>query len=62
MTSGLVVQGAVNEFTHDLKATYGGDANNVGSTSVRLSVTVLNAADVVFRNGYETESLSCPIE
>jgi len=61
-TSGLAVQGSAAQTAHNLTATYGGDANNTGSTSETLVVTVLDAGDVVFRNGFNPESVSCPIE
>jgi hypothetical protein len=48
--------------TYQLTANYGGDGNNAASGSSALAVTVLSAADVVFRNGLETELPSCPIE
>jgi hypothetical protein len=61
-TSGLAVQGGATEFNYDLVAAYSGDANNNPSVSSALTVTVLSAADVVFRTDFESASLSCPIE
>jgi hypothetical protein len=62
MTSGLIVQGSATTFDYALVAAYSGDANNNPSISSTLAVTVLSAADVIFRNGFESASLSCPIE
>jgi hypothetical protein len=62
MTSGLIVQGSATEFGYDLVAAFSGDANNNPSVSSALAVTVLSAADVIFRNGFESASFSCPIE
>jgi len=56
-TSALTVPNA-----YQLTANYDGDGNNAASGSGALAVTVLSAADVVFRNGLETELPSCPIE
>ncbi len=56
----------VSDFTaagsYSLTANYGGNTNNAPSNSGPLLVTVLSAADVIFRDGFEATSLSCPIE
>jgi streptogramin lyase len=56
----------VSDFTaagsYSLTANYGGNTNNAPSNSGPMRVTVLSAADVIFRNGFEPTSLSCPIE
>jgi hypothetical protein len=56
-TSALAVPNA-----YQLTANYSGDGNNATSLSSSLAVTVLSAADVIFRNGLEAELPSCPIE
>jgi len=62
-SSVLAVGGLDTETPYSLNASYGGDGNNTASASVSpLVITVLRTADVVFRNGFEPESLSCPIE
>jgi hypothetical protein len=43
-----------------LTVAYGGDTNNLSSSSASLGVTVLNPADIVFRNGFETTIAGCP--
>jgi hypothetical protein len=45
-----------------LIASYTGDSSNASSGSSALSVTVLNAGAVIYRNGFEFETASCPIE
>jgi len=45
-----------------LTATYSGDTNNASSASNNLSITALDAADVVFRNDFEDVPLGCPVE
>lgn len=48
---------------YQLGASYGGDGNHqASSTPAPLTVTVLSAADVIFRSDFEADSLSCPIE
>ena len=61
-TSALAAMGTDPKDNYNLTATYNGDANNAGSDSAPLTVTVLSASDVTYRNGFETETLSCPIE
>jgi len=61
-TSNILVQGGGGESIYAMHADYSGDSSNASSTSGPLALTVLSAAEVVFRNGYEPESLSCPVE
>jgi len=58
----LAVQGDGTASTLTLTASYSGDANYAGSISPDFNVIVLSAKDVVFRGGFEAESLDCPIE
>jgi hypothetical protein len=48
--------------TDALTAAYSGDGLNAPSTSTPLSVTVLDASDVVFRDNFEGAPDMCPIE
>ena len=41
---------------------YSGNADTAASTSNFLQITVLGAGDVVFRQGFEAQTLDCPIE
>jgi len=61
-SSALAVTGTATESVYNLTANYSGDVNYMPSTTSALTVTVLSAADAVFRNGFEAETLSCPIE
>ena len=61
-TTNSLSAGSVAEQTFDLTASYGGDANNASSTSATLTVVSLNASDVVYRNSFEMDVASCPIE
>lgn len=61
-TPALMVQGGGTSYQYHPTASYSGDNTNGSSTSSSLVITVLSAADVIHRNGFETESLSCPIE
>jgi len=58
----LAVQGGNTASTVTLTAVYNGDDNYTLSVSPGFDVIVLSAADVVFRNGFEAESIDCPIE
>jgi hypothetical protein len=60
-TNALTAVGPADQ-VYSLKATYSGDANNASSTSGALTLTVLDTSGVVFRNSFEVDSLSCPIE
>jgi hypothetical protein len=60
-TSALTVPSGT-QHVYQLTANYGGDGNNATSLSGALGVTVLSAADVVSRNGFDAELPSCPIE
>lgn len=62
MAGDLAVVGTDPQDSYNLTADYGGDPNYVQSTSAPLAVTVLSAAEVVFRNGFEAPSPVCPIE
>ncbi|MEO7324350.1 MAG: Ig-like domain repeat protein [Dokdonella sp.] len=49
--------------TYSLGASYSGDGNNTTSlASAPLVITVLDTAEVVFRDGFEPVSLQCPVE
>ncbi len=61
-TSALIVSGSADESIYSLTASYSGDGNYQPSLSNVLIVKVLSAVDVVFRNAFETETLSCPTE
>ncbi len=61
-TSALATLGTDAKASYNLTASYSGDAQNAASVSAALPITVLSASDVVYRNGFETETLSCPIE
>jgi len=61
-SSALGVIGAGTSSVFSLSANYSGDGNHQSSASNAFSVTVLRATDVVFRNDFETQTLSCPIE
>lgn len=61
-TTALIASGTDTEQTFDLIANYLGDSNNAASSSAAVVVTALNAGDVVYRNGFEAESVTCPIE
>jgi hypothetical protein len=57
----LSVQGGGTSSVYDITASYGGDNNNLASvSSPTLEVTVLTAADVVFRGGFEPTIPGCP--
>jgi hypothetical protein len=58
----LAVQGGDTASTLTLTAAYNGDDNYTASISPDFDVIVLSAADVVFRGGFEAESIDCPIE
>lgn len=61
-TSALSVPAGSGNGLFSLTATYSGDTNNAASASSMLSITALDAADVVFRNDFEDAPLGCPIE
>jgi len=61
-TPALTVQGGGTSSMYDVVAAYGGDADNVTSSSVPLALTVLSAADVIFRGGFETIPAGCPAQ
>lgn len=56
----LTVQGGGTSSMYDVVATYSGDGDNVASSSVPLALTVLSAADAIFRGGFETIPAGCP--
>ena len=58
----LAVQGGGTASTLTLTAAYSGDSNHTTSLSPDFNVIVLSAADVVYRGGFEAESVDCPIE
>jgi len=45
-----------------MTATYGGDANNFPSASAGLDLTILDPADVIWRNTFEEAVVGCPTE
>lgn len=53
---------AIAAGTHALTARYAGNGNNLVSLSAPLPVRVLDAADVVFRNGVEEVVPGCPAQ
>jgi len=66
-TSVVLTGGAANCVTstlpvglRNLTAAYGGDANNLSSTSPSLFVSVLDPTDALMRNGFETVISGCP--
>jgi hypothetical protein len=59
-TSALIALATTEPY--DLTASYAGDSNDAASASPLLSVLVLDAADVVFRNGLEIVPPSCPLQ
>jgi len=61
-TSALSVPAGSGNGLFSLTATYSGDTNNASSASNNLSITALDAADVVFRNDFEDAPVGCPVE
>lgn len=61
-TSELTTIGGDTEDNYSLIAIYSGDANNAASVSTPLAVKVLSASDVIYRNSFEADSSSCPVE
>ena len=61
-TDALTVSGLGSAQTYILKSNYSGDANNSSSVSSTIVVTALKASGVVFRNGFEIDLPTCPIE
>jgi hypothetical protein len=61
-TNALAVVGSATEQGYSLTANYVGDVDNAPSTSAAIMVTVLKASDVVFRNAFDVDLPSCPIE
>ena len=47
---------------HQISAAYDPDANHAASTSAPIAVTVLDAAEALFRNDFEDALTGCPIE
>ena len=58
----LAITGSGTQQSFNLTANYSGDSNNATSSSAALTVKMLSADDVVFRNDFEVETISCPIE
>ncbi len=58
----LAVSGSGTEQIFNLTASYSGDGNHSASSSAPLTITVLSADDVLFRNDFEMQTASCPIE
>ena len=61
-TSTLATMGTDAKDNYTLTATYNGDPRNAVSISATLPVTVLSASDVVYRNGFDMGTLSCPVK
>lgn len=61
-SSGWASNAASQPGTYPLTAAYADDGNNHASTSNSLSVTLLSAADMNFRYGFEAALIDCPIE
>jgi Bacterial Ig-like domain (group 3) len=59
-TSPLAVQSGVTSSTYSVTADFNGDSANQPSVSQPLSLTVLAASDVVFRNAFEPSIARCP--
>jgi hypothetical protein len=56
----LTVQGGGTSSAFEVVANYGGDGANAASSSAPLALTVLSAADAIFRGGFETIPAGCP--
>lgn len=56
----LAVVGGGPLSTYDISAIYGGDTDNLPSTSAILPVTVLSATEVLLRDGFDLGGASCP--
>jgi hypothetical protein len=62
-TSSALTSPSATATTYLLGAGYSGDGNNTASVaSVPLVVVVLSAADVLFRDGFESVTAQCPVE
>ncbi len=59
-TPALALQGGGTTYVYDVVANYSGDAANSASASAPLALTVLQASDVVARNGFEATLPGCP--
>lgn len=58
-TTALATQPGHTQDSYAITARYGGDVAHAPSTSAALVVTVLSAADMVFRSGFENASAGC---
>ncbi len=58
--SALAVTGSNAADRYSFTANYSGDSNNPPSGSTALTVTLLNASEVIFRNDFELVPTSCP--
>jgi streptogramin lyase len=58
--STLAVTGSNAADRYSFTGNYSGDSNNPPSNSTALTVTVLNASEVIFRNDFELDPASCP--
>ena len=56
----LTVQGLGTSSVYQVTANYSGDGANEPSTSAPLTLTVLKANEVIFRNGFEANQPGCP--
>ena len=61
-TSTLATMGTDAKDNYTLTATYSGDPRIAVSISATLPMTVLSASDVVYRNGFDMGTLSCPVK
>lgn len=61
-SSALTEVGGGTQSVYNLLGGYTGDGNYSASSTTALVVTVLSAADVMYRNDFDVESATCPIE
>lgn len=60
-TSDLVAPAGQGQGTVAISARYSGDAINASGSSPDLTVTVIDPADVLLRNGFEAATSGCPV-
>lgn len=59
-TPPLTLQASGTSYVYSVVADYGGDGENLGSSSTPLTLTVLLASDVLFRGGFDASIPGCP--